>query len=68
MYELTVTGMSCNNCVKHVKEAITKADAKGVVDVELATGSVKVTTTLSLADVKALIEDAGYDVTAQRES
>lgn len=68
MYELTVTGMSCNNCVNHVKKAITTADATGVVEVELATGSVRVTTKLSLAEVKALIEEEGYDVTAQREN
>lgn len=68
MYELTVTGMSCKNCVKHVTEAITEADAAGVVDVDLATGHVKVTSTLALAEVAKLIEDAGYDVTAQRES
>lgn len=68
MYELTVTGMSCNNCVNHVKKAINGADATGIVDVELATGTVKVTTKLSLEEVKALIEDEGYDVTAKQES
>lgn len=67
MYELTVSGMSCNNCVNHVKKAITGADPKSVVTVELASGRVTVESTLPIAKVKEVIEEEGYGVTAQHE-
>lgn len=62
MYELIVEGMTCGGCAASVKRALQALDAKADVNVDLPAKQVKVTTTAQLADVKAAVEDAGYDV------
>ncbi|MBT2282300.1 copper chaperone [Paenibacillus sp. DS2363] len=60
---LNVTGMSCNHCVKSVEEAVKNAGASGKVD--LAAGTVAVEydeQTVNVDQIKAAIEDQGYDV------
>lgn len=62
----TVTGMSCQNCVRHVREAI--ASVKGVlsVEVDLASGSARVEhTELDEAALIAALDDEGYGATRQ---
>jgi copper chaperone len=62
---LTVQGMSCNHCVNSVEGAVKKLGATAKVD--LASGSVDVQyddNKLSLDDIKAAIEDQGYNVVA----
>ena len=59
-----VDGMTCQNCVRHVTEAI--AEVAGVssvtVDLDSATASVDTDGALDLAAVTAAVEDAGYAV------
>lgn len=60
---LNVTGMSCNHCVKSVEEAVKNAGASGHVD--LAAGTVTVEydeQKVNVDQIKAAIEDQGYDV------
>ncbi|KIL36440.1 copper resistance protein CopZ [Cohnella kolymensis] len=62
---LKVQGMSCNHCVNSVEGAVKKLGAAAKVD--LAAGAVDVQyddNKLSLDDIKAAIEDQGYDVVA----
>jgi copper chaperone len=58
----TVTGMTCDHCVRSVSEEITAIDGVTGVAVDLSTGSVAVTSDhhLEQADVRAAIEEAGY--------
>lgn len=58
----TVTGMTCGHCVSAVTEEISSLDGVESVDVELTSGSVTVTSTddLSLDDVRAAVDEAGY--------
>ena len=59
---LKVEGMTCENCVRHVKEAVEEAGGTNVV-VSLDEGTA--TFDLGDADVEAVtesIEDAGYEV------
>jgi copper ion binding protein len=62
--QFTVTGMTCGHCVASVTEEV--SDISGVTDVEvdLATGALSVTSDqpLSEADVKAAVEEAGYQL------
>lgn len=62
MIELKVQGMSCQNCVRHVRDAILAGDASAKVEIELKEGVVKVETTLPAQEVKHLIEEEGYTV------
>lgn len=58
---LNVSGMTCGSCVKHVTNTLKVLDGVGDVNVDLATGKVKVTRTADKSDdlIAALIED-GY--------
>lgn len=66
MQEFKVQGMTCNHCVMAVKKSIKEADAAAKVDVDLPTGSVKVESTLTSAQIADRITDAGYAVTSGR--
>lgn len=61
--ELTVQGMSCGSCVKHVSEALRKLPGVVAVEVELSSGKVRVTHGASGPSVEALkdaIVEEGY--------
>ncbi|PQP83756.1 copper resistance protein CopZ [Paenibacillus sp. PCH8] len=60
---LNVTGMSCNHCVKSVEEAVKNAGASGQVDLGAGTVAVEYDEqTVNVDQIKAAIEDQGYDV------
>jgi copper chaperone CopZ len=60
----TVTGMTCGHCVASVTEEISELDGVTDVAVDLPTGAVTVTSTkpLDSADVRAAVEEAGYQL------
>lgn len=60
--EIKISGMSCNHCVMHVKQAI--SDHHGVSDLEVKIGSASfnLEDASKLEEIKASIIDAGYDV------
>ncbi len=60
----TVTGMSCDHCARSVTEEISEIDGVSDVAVDLTAGSVSVTSAEPLrdTDVRAAVEEAGYDL------
>jgi copper ion binding protein len=62
----TVTGMTCGHCVSSVTEEVTTIDGVTDVSVDLPTGKVTVTSDQELRadDVRAAVEEAGYQLTA----
>ena len=67
---LSVRGMSCGNCVKHVEKAVRSVRGVSGVQVDLASGQVKVTHAPG-ADLDAMVEaidaagyEAGFGATA----
>ena len=60
----TLTGMTCSHCVASVTEEINEIDGVTGVVVDLPTGAVTVTSTepLDNADVRAAVEEAGYQI------
>jgi copper ion binding protein len=60
----TVTGMTCSHCVNAVTDEVTKIPGVVDVQVDLASGAVDVASTEPLAetDVKAAVEEAGYEL------
>lgn len=62
----TVTGMSCEHCVRSVTTEVSALEGVTQVDVDLATGRVTVTSDRPLdADaVRAAVEEAGYQLVA----
>lgn len=62
----TVTGMTCDHCVRSVTEEVSKLDGVTGVAVDLPTGKVTIASTRELPknDVRAAVEEAGYQLTA----
>lgn len=63
----TVTGMTCGHCVNSVSTEIGKLDGVSDVQVDLASGTVTVTSQQPLDDaaVHAAVDEAGYTVAAR---
>ena len=59
-----VEGMGCQNCVKHVKEALEALDGVTSADVSLEKNNAVVTLSKDVSDevIKSAIDEAGYDV------
>lgn len=62
----TVRGMTCDHCVRAVTEEVGKIDGVTGVEVDLPTGKVTVASTqdLNVDDVRAAVDEAGYELTA----
>ncbi|GAB2644337.1 copper ion binding protein [Nocardia goodfellowii] len=60
----TVKGMTCGHCVSAVKSEIGKIDGVTSVDVDLATGAVRVDSAAPVTDseITAAVDEAGYEV------
>jgi copper chaperone len=62
----TVTGMTCDHCVRAVRDEVAKIDGVTAVDVDLATGRLTVTGSAAAAldggAVRAAVDEAGYEV------
>ncbi|MBU1331732.1 MAG: cation transporter [Gammaproteobacteria bacterium] len=62
----TVTGLSCGHCVRSVTQAVQGLDATAQVQVELASGEVRIDSTQPAEALAAAIKAAGYSVVAVR--
>lgn len=62
--KLRITGMTCNNCVRHVDRALRAVPGVSQVDVSLPEGRADVVhdDAATLAQLVAAVESAGYDV------
>jgi copper ion binding protein len=62
----TVTGMTCDHCVRSVTEEVSALDGVTGVSVDLPTGEVTVAsdTEVGVDEVRAAVEEAGYQLTA----
>jgi copper chaperone len=60
----TVTGMTCEHCVKAVTEEVGRIEGVESVAVDLPTGALTVVSTGELSDeaVRAAVDEAGYQV------
>jgi copper chaperone CopZ len=60
----TVTGMTCSHCVQAVTGEILSLPGVEDVRIDLASGAVTVTSTAPLADndVRAAVDEAGYEL------
>ena len=65
MIDISIDGMSCENCVRHVREALAGLPGVEGVEVDLAAGKARVQGGGEVSDegiIEALDEE-GYDVT-----
>ena len=61
---ITVKGMTCPNCVKHVTKALSGMEGVSDVAVDLAAGTAKFTASREVPDseLAAVLDDAGYEL------
>lgn len=66
--ELSIKGMMCQNCVKHVTHALKSIPGSAQVHVDLEDKKATVDVPASVTDemLKAAISEAGYEVTGIR--
>lgn len=59
-----VDGMSCNNCVKHVNEALSEITGVERVEVSLEKAGATITsaTEIDIEIIRAALDEAGYDL------
>ncbi len=64
MTTIKVSGMGCENCVRHVTEAIEGLPGVKDVKVDLTSGQVSFenSESVNMDRIRALIEEAGYEV------
>ena len=60
---ISIEGMSCENCVRHVTEALEALEGVSSVVVSLDDNTATVETEVDNEILKNAIEDEGYDVT-----
>lgn len=62
--DYTVTGMTCQHCVASVTEEVSEVAGVSAVDVDLASGALRVTgADVDDAQVRAAVAEAGYSAT-----
>lgn len=62
MVELKVSGMTCGGCASSVKRAILREFPEANVDVDLATGLVRIEGEVEQARAEVSIKNAGYGI------
>ena len=63
--DFTVTGMTCQHCVRSVREEVSEVPGVAAVDVDLASGRVTVSGEgFDDAAIRAAVDEAGYEVVA----
>ena len=63
MNTYTVTGMTCEHCVRAVTEEVSAIDGVSAVDVDLTTGTLSVEGAATRDQVAAAVDEAGYGLT-----
>ena len=63
MIDFKVQGMTCGGCVRGVTDALQRVDADAVVNVDLASKTVSVSSAADVQQLKQAIEKAGFVVT-----
>lgn len=67
--KISIEGMSCGHCVKHVNDALNEINGVTNVNVSLndKSASIDATNDVKDEDIKFAIEDAGYEVVSIEE-
>lgn len=62
---ITIEGMSCEHCVRHVTEALKELSGVENVEVNLSTGRAIIDTKGEVLDssIRSAVEEVGYNVT-----
>ncbi len=67
MYEITVSGMTCNGCVKSISNALKILDPSAKVEINLQLQKINIQSSKKIEEIVLKIENAGYLVVQQKE-
>ena len=59
---MKIDGMMCQNCVKHVKNAIEALGASAQVELSAGTAAVSAPENITADDLRGAVTEAGYEV------
>lgn len=61
---ISVTGMTCQNCVRHVTQALSALPGVRSADVDLASGTARLQTEREVpaAELRSALDEAGYEL------
>ena len=59
---LKIDGMSCEHCIKSVREALEGVNGVKVLDVKIGSAEVEAENDSVLNEIKEKLDDAGYDL------
>ncbi len=61
---ISVTGMTCQNCVRHVSQALSALPGVRSANVDLEAGSARLETDRPISDgeLRAALDEAGYEL------
>ncbi|HET9096968.1 MAG TPA: heavy metal-associated domain-containing protein [Candidatus Baltobacteraceae bacterium] len=61
---INVTGMTCQNCVRHVSQALSALPGVRSVDVDLQSGSARLESDREIpaGELRAALDEAGYEL------
>lgn len=64
--QILISGMSCHNCVRHVKEALEEVNGVSDIQVNLSENKAVIEVTDQVTDFSLIdaVEKTGYEVTA----
>lgn len=67
---ITIEGMSCQHCVRHVTEALTELKGVKNVEVNLNPGRAIIETDGEVldSDIRKVVDEVGYEVTGIQEA
>lgn len=59
---ISVAGMTCQNCVRHVSDALSELPGVGSVSIDLASGTVQIDSDRQIAnsELEKALDEAGY--------
>ncbi|MDR2899734.1 MAG: heavy-metal-associated domain-containing protein [Clostridiales bacterium] len=59
---LLISGMSCEHCINHVKNALLEMDNVKVIDVDLKGADIEADDSVTEEMLRDVIDEAGYDL------
>lgn len=62
MQVFNVEGMTCNHCAKAVTQAINSVDESAKVEIDLASGEVRIDSQAPAPELRSAIEEEGYKI------
>lgn len=62
MIKVSIDGMSCQNCVRHVKQALENLDSVTAAEVAIGSAELQVTDDLTDAQLAAALDEEGFDL------